>query len=76
MIRVSLFLFCWFLFCLCLYLQLTIQIEKRGLESQIKIMETAREEVKQEKVAIQEDVSDLQKKLQHSEMVSSIYVLI
>ncbi|XP_045599128.2 citron rho-interacting kinase [Procambarus clarkii] len=49
----------------------SIKLEKRGLESQIKMMESARENDKQDKQTIQGKVDDLQKKLVHSELVIS-----
>lgn len=47
------------------------QLEKRGLESQIKMVESAREEIKQEKQNMRSEADDLRKKLQDSEAVSN-----
>lgn len=47
------------------------QLEKRGLETQIKMVESAREEIKQEKQNMRSDADDLRKKLQDSEAVSN-----
>ncbi|KAG7169946.1 Citron Rho-interacting kinase-like [Homarus americanus] len=49
----------------------SLKLEKRGLESQIQMFEVTKEEVKQEKVAMQEKVNDLLEKLKHAELVIS-----
>lgn len=45
----------------------SLKLEKRGLETQIKMVESAREEIKQEKQNMRSDADDLRKKLQDSE---------
>ncbi|XP_042883993.1 citron rho-interacting kinase-like isoform X1 [Penaeus japonicus] len=45
----------------------SLKLEKRGLESQIKMVESAREEIKQEKQNMRSEADDLRKKLQDSE---------
>ncbi|KAK8723357.1 hypothetical protein OTU49_011677 [Cherax quadricarinatus] len=48
-----------------------LKLDKRGLESQIQMMESAREEDKQEKVTFREEIDRLQKKFEYSELVIS-----
>lgn len=51
---------------------LSVQLEKRGLESQIKQEETAKSRVEQEKSSLRQEICELQKKLQQSELVCPI----
>lgn len=50
----------------------TVQLEKRGLESQIKQEESAKSRVEQEKSSLRQEICELQKKLQQSEQVCPI----
>lgn len=47
----------------------SVQLEKRGLETQIKQEEAAKGRVEQEKSSLKQEIDNLQKKLQQSELV-------
>ncbi|XP_045137030.1 citron rho-interacting kinase-like [Portunus trituberculatus] len=49
----------------------SLKLEKRGLESQIKMDEAAKGRVEQEKSSLKQEIAELQKKLQQSELTIS-----
>ena len=53
----------------CINTLFFIQLEKRGLESQMKLDEAAKGRVEQEKSSLKQEIAELQKKLQQSELV-------